>query len=1849
MGRQKGESARTKARPSSNSLAASLLPAGGLSVGFGGYVGSSRLDPSTTSTSDSPSTVLEVDGELEPHLKRLSRKDPTTKLKALTTLSTQLSEKSAKEVSLLIPQWAFEYKKLLQDYNRDIRRATHDTMATLVSTAGCHIEHFYLLFSKFLLVAFFCLPKLRRRDLAPHLKSLMGPWWFSQFDPVYEVSQAAKRSLQAAFPAQDKRLDALMLCTDEVFMYLGENLKLTPQSMSEKAVALDELQEMHQQVISSSLLALATLLDILTSDKHGSENLSSESKHALKAKTTAISHAEKLLSAHKCFVDFLKSNNSAIRSAAYTLVRSCVENIPHAFDEANIKILAPAILGAFQEKDPTCHSSMWEAVLLFSKRFPESWKSLNVHKIILNRFWSFLRNGCFGSQQVSYPALVLFLDCVPPKAITIEKFFLEFFQNLWAGKVHSQSSNADQLAFFQSYRECFLWALQNAQRFCEGVEAIHHFRRTVVDEVLLKLLWRDYILGPSSASNGKMGPEENIKKSDIKYQTDHVQEFGKCISEILSGIFSVEPSLLSVFCSTFEKTCLDAFQQSENIVSRENLEKIIRFLSSVDLHVVRKGDTWPFFCLVGPMLSKSFQLMQTIDSLNGIKFMVVAVSMFGPLKFIQEVVRGQIEPSSQSEEKNQDLNTRQFLKYYKDTFVPWCLQANSCSSMARLDLLLSLLNEECFSEQLDSIILHATGTRDSNSTCMLAVLMEKLREESIKKKLDMRHWHHERLDSTVLSIARSLPPFGSSDARFVRKDLIFILAAIGGITEDQINLVSENTSVLVFEEIFYKLLSFIGKSNFTWVRGANAILNSEEHITIDGCESSSVLEMANFALEVLDGSLYRLNTLTNNPSLLPRVLAALFMIDWEHSTLAVLDHESNNEAYAEVMDRANFCRSVYSFRRKNNKFIIALSQDSRRTLRNIMVQAIRCVVFSEDKLEIDEAASLASIYAMDVLDSLCLGPVEEQTMFDELLNKGDSWPFWVVPDINDGQRSATLNVKTTSIDTGVVPNVGCLVDKLNISKLGIGRVIAGIPSAHEDPSKKVSTSCSYYPRVWLAAEMLCTWKWQGGSAINSFLPSFIEYTRKQDSSSSDNLLDPVVKVLLDSALVQGAASKMIFSSIYPALHDELESIEEVFLRALVGVLRTLFEDNIWGRDKALVIFNLLVDRLFVGEAVNSNCLKIFPVVMCALISPLSCRVDDSGDEKPNSSEENQIHEGWLQRVLSFPPLNTWNSGEDIEDWFQLIVSCYPFRPTKRMQQFKPQRHISHLEHAHLLELLRKQRLGPTTINKLPIVQTLLSKLTVIVVGYCWTDLNQEDCDFILYNTRRWIGSTVVLMEDVAESVNDTVTSGATSDIQETLQHTLSAIDSSPFKLAINALICFSLFCGLVRQETVKSENGNENEKHLNLLRSEKWEFVTEKIQEGVLRLLFSTGATEAIAGSYSSMASSIISSSRIDECYFWELVASSAVKSSSIVRERAIISFEIWGLSKGAVSSLYAILFSSKPVACLQYAAYVILSSESISESAFVTEQTSSSLRENDIDGNNSFVLKEEISAFLNKSPEEVLYLDLVAPDRVNVFVAWSLLISHLVSSPSSSPTKQKLIQHIQQLSRSSILDCIFQHIPLELYAQLFELPTGVSEIAEAATRAITDNSVLFAVESLWPIGLDGMASFAGAMYGLMLRTLPAYVREWFNDVRDRSSSSEIESFTRQWCSPPLITNELDQIKNANLSDENFSVSVRKSVNEVVATYAKEETGMHLVVRLPLCYSLKPVDVECTRSLGISDVKQRKWLLSMISFIRNQNGALAEAIRIWKNNIDKEFEGVEECPICYSVRHTTYHTRPKLA
>lgn len=157
----------------------------------------------------------------------------------------------------------------------------------------------------------------------------------------------------------------------------------------------------------------------------------------------------------------------------------------------------------------------------------------------------------------------------------------------------------------------------------------------------------------------------------------------------------------------------------------------------------------------------------------------------------------------------------------------------------------------------------------------------------------------------------------------------------------------------------------------------------------------------------------------------------------------------------------------------------------------------------------------------------------------------------------------------------------------------------------------------------------------------------------------------------------------------------------------------------------------------------------------------------------------------------------------------------------------------------------------------------------------------------------------------------------------------------------------------------------------------------------------------------------------------------------------------------------------------------------------------------------------------------------------MNLFLAWALYLSYLQSLSPSSPVRERLVQHIRDSANTTILDCLFQHIPLEscMHPSLKkrEPSAGLAIVGTSATRAITTNSALSFVKLLWPIEPDRMASLAGAVYGLMLCILPAYVRDWFGNIRDRSTSYAIESFTKECCSPPLITNELSQVLNLTI------------------------------------------------------------------------------------------------------------------
>jgi len=75
----------------------------------------------------------------------------------------------------------------------------------------------------------------------------------------------------------------------------------------------------------------------------------------------------------------------------------------------------------------------------------------------------------------------------------------------------------------------------------------------------------------------------------------------------------------------------------------------------------------------------------------------------------------------------------------------------------------------------------------------------------------------------------------------------------------------------------------------------------------------------------------------------------------------------------------------------------------------------------------------------------------------------------------------------------------------------------------------------------------------------------------------------------------------------------------------------------------------------------------------------------------------------------------------------------------------------------------------------------------------------------------------------------------------------------------------------------------------------------------------------------------------------------------------------------------------------------------------------------------------------------------------------------------------------------------------------------------------------------------------------------------------------------------------------------------------------------------------RPIDIECKKGVKIPENKLKKYTLMMRTILVNENNTFLAALMLWKNNIEKEFEGVEECAICYYVVHSSTKDLPKLA
>nr|CCA21382.1 conserved hypothetical protein [Albugo laibachii Nc14] len=162
---------------------------------------------------------------------------------------------------------------------------------------------------------------------------------------------------------------------------------------------------------------------------------------------------------------------------------------------------------------------------------------------------------------------------------------------------------------------------------------------------------------------------------------------------------------------------------------------------------------------------------------------------------------------------------------------------------------------------------------------------------------------------------------------------------------------------------------------------------------------------------------------------------------------------------------------------------------------------------------------------------------------------------------------------------------------------------------------------------------------------------------------------------------------------------------------------------------------------------------------------------------------------------------------------------------------------------------------------------------------------------------------------------------------------------------------------------------------------------------------------------------------------------------------------------------------------------------------------------------------------------------------------------------------------------------------------------------------------------------------------------LPCILRAWWNDQCSRSLRSWVTKFFIEHVTPALVRHELEameRLKDQNAWDpKEITVKGSRVSRRITATYVKDDCVLEMVLQIPDCYPLYSVDVACGKRVGVSEDRWRRGVLHIVQTCA-QNGALMDAVMLWKRNVDQEFQGVVPCPICYWILYPKTMAFPNL-
>lgn len=165
----------------------------------------------TSSAATAESSLLDeidanVDSRFQMVLRKMTKKDATTKVKALQEFNDLVNASEVDVVVAVLPFWPRLYANLATDVEHRVREASQQSQAAVSKKCG--------------------------KSIAPYLRQLAPSWITSQYDTYAPAASIATQSFQKAF-RPPKQQEVFTYCQQEILEFVTKNLTIiTPASMS---------------------------------------------------------------------------------------------------------------------------------------------------------------------------------------------------------------------------------------------------------------------------------------------------------------------------------------------------------------------------------------------------------------------------------------------------------------------------------------------------------------------------------------------------------------------------------------------------------------------------------------------------------------------------------------------------------------------------------------------------------------------------------------------------------------------------------------------------------------------------------------------------------------------------------------------------------------------------------------------------------------------------------------------------------------------------------------------------------------------------------------------------------------------------------------------------------------------------------------------------------------------------------------------------------------------------------------------------------------------------------------------------------------------------------------------------------------------------------------------------------------------------------------------------------------------------------------------------------------------------------------------------------------------------------